>query len=1364
MNILAFCFFPAYTPPGSGGESRLFNFYRALSRHHQVTLITSAGPHDAEQTINHGVNFIERRVPKDGAFGQQWQALLPSGSGGDLSAPCLANCAKYPSRLHEVYLEEYGAADVIVHDFPFMIDYDIFLGLDEKLRVYNAHNCESKLYRSLHPSAQSATIHAIVDEAERRLLTHVDLLLYCAAEDLDAFREMAPEATYKAVYAPHGIEPAQRRAAARQASQPMRAYFIGSAHPPNVAAAKFIAEQLAPELPQVQFDIVGQCLPEGSYGRNVRRHGMVSEPEKVRIMSGADIALNPMTEGSGANIKVLDYLASGLPVMSTTFGMRGVNAIAGRDYIEAPLAHFADELRALAGDAERLAGIARAGHQLVLDSYTWNRIAEQISGVFESAREDKGAVPFERFVLALNDYDSFGSVGGGGTRSKGLYQAVSCEFPVVFLCYSNDDRLQLRREGAGIVVIAVPKSDAQKNKQAWFSARFHMSVDDVVASHHCAEQNLFHALYRVLRTRARIVVLEHCYLVPLPARYGDRYIYSSHNDEASMKASILRGHPDYEALMQRVELLEGHAVENAAMTLCVSEDDAHGLLKGKQAGGPMLVIRNGASEPAPEEQVQAARASVAALIGERSVVFLGSAHGPNVDAANHLVRHVAPRCPDVQFHLVGSVCDAVPDRRDNVHAWGVVDDARKCAILGACSVGLNPVVSGGGSNIKMADYIANGLYVISTDFGVRGYPEAVQRHIMPATLEDFPAAIRRSLDDAGLHSAAAKASRRLDFSQHLSMKALGGQLTHALRELEVPKKRILFVAYRYTAPALGGAEVHMDTFLRALGESGRFMVDVVAPEVSEIRNHFRFTERYGFDAECSAPYGVPNLRFARFAASASAPVDSDRQLARIWRAQPRFEQALSDLLAPRYRQAGLTWGWADPEGQGETAIRWAMTECALYAPQDTEITVRGRAGRPLSVAVTNEGTLIDHRAITGTFELKLNVNAGEVIFNTSGPQVDGDPRPLGFLLTDLSIGGQRVDIGADTLMKKAVAALDAFETFSLMDRAAGAGRGGRDLSLTDSRGPWSRGLEAFVREQVSAYDLVVTNNNVFRPAVLAISEARRQGVPSILIPHAHLDDDFYHFPDLRESEQQASLVLASPSVAADFLRTKGSNAIYLPAGCDTTEQFSEADELAFREIHRSDRPFVLVLGRKSGAKGYVSVIDAVGQLNAQGVALDVVLIGPDDDGRLVSASYASYLGRQPRNVVRGALRSSLMLCNMSSSESFGIVLLEAWLAGTPVVANQQCAAFRDLVEHERNGLLADKDSLAPAIRRLYDDPALRHALAEQGAQTAQAHSWAVIQEKFVSLCLELAHPEGAPAQPTGAARVATPVSQGASGA
>ena len=169
-------------------------------------------------------------------------------------------------------------------------------------------------------------------------------------------------------------------------------------------------------------------------------------------------------------------------------------------------------------------------------------------------------------------------------------------------------------------------------------------------------------------------------------------------------------------------------------------------------------------------------------------------------------------------------------------------------------------------------------------------------------------------------------------------------------------------------------------------------------------------------------------------------------------------------------------------------------------------------------------------------------------------------------------------------------------------------------------------MERFIAENVEKYDLVVTHNNVFRPAVVAIEEADRHGVPSILIPHAHLDDDFYHFPDWLESARKASRVLVVPKAACNFLVQKGCNAHYLPAGCDADEQFIIEDRDAFRQVYSSSRPFILVLGRKAGAKGYQLIINAVEQLNRDGMDFQVVLIGPDDDGLPVESRHAVYLG------------------------------------------------------------------------------------------------------------------------------------------
>jgi glycosyltransferase involved in cell wall biosynthesis len=162
-----------------------------------------------------------------------------------------------------------------------------------------------------------------------------------------------------------------------------------------------------------------------------------------------------------------------------------------------------------------------------------------------------------------------------------------------------------------------------------------------------------------------------------------------------------------------------------------------------------------------------------------------------------------------------------------------------------------------------------------------------------------------------------------------------------------------------------------------------------------------------------------------------------------------------------------------------------------------------------------------------------------------------------------------------------------------------------------------------------------------------------------------------------------------------------------------------------------------VLGRKAGAKAYRKVISAVEGINRAGGQMHVVLIGPDDEGIPVDSDYATYLGRQPRGVVRGALKACLAVVSMSVSESFGIVLLEAWLAGRPVIVNKACAAFHDLATEGESAIMVDDTTLKDAIIRLRDDPALADSLAGSGRQIAQKYDWAAITRRFVNICAEM---------------------------
>ena len=96
--------------------------------------------------------------------------------------------------------------------------------------------------------------------------------------------------------------------------------------------------------------------------------------------------------------------------------------------------------------------------------------------------------------------------------------------------------------------------------------------------------------------------------------------------------------------------------------------------------------------------------------------------------------------------------------------------------------------------------------------------------------------------------------------------------------------------------------------------------------------------------------------------------------------------------------------------------------------------------------------------------------------------------------------------------------------------------------------------------------------------------------------------------------------------------------------------------------------------------------------------------------------------------------SCLALVNMSISESFGMVLLEAWLAGRPVIVNAECSAFLDLAIHEHNALLVTKDTLSTALIQLGSDRSLGDRLGSTGRSIVDEYSWSNVCAHFVDTC------------------------------
>jgi glycosyltransferase involved in cell wall biosynthesis len=54
--------------------------------------------------------------------------------------------------------------------------------------------------------------------------------------------------------------------------------------------------------------------------------GILEEDEKWELYKVVDYAINPMFSGAGTNVKMFEYMAAGLPIISTPFGVRGINS------------------------------------------------------------------------------------------------------------------------------------------------------------------------------------------------------------------------------------------------------------------------------------------------------------------------------------------------------------------------------------------------------------------------------------------------------------------------------------------------------------------------------------------------------------------------------------------------------------------------------------------------------------------------------------------------------------------------------------------------------------------------------------------------------------------------------------------------------------------------------------------------------------------------------------------------------------------------------------------------------------------------------------------------------------------------------
>ena len=101
---------------------------------------------------------------------------------------------------------------------------------------------------------------------------------------------------------------------------------------PNTDALETIVTWIAPALPEVDFVLVGKEPPgQRPLPDNVSFTGFVQDTKEH--ISRASVAICPLRFGEGTRVKILEFMALGKPVVSTTKGAEGLDVSPGRDIL-----------------------------------------------------------------------------------------------------------------------------------------------------------------------------------------------------------------------------------------------------------------------------------------------------------------------------------------------------------------------------------------------------------------------------------------------------------------------------------------------------------------------------------------------------------------------------------------------------------------------------------------------------------------------------------------------------------------------------------------------------------------------------------------------------------------------------------------------------------------------------------------------------------------------------------------------------------------------------------------------------------------------------------------------------------------------
>lgn len=388
-------------PPDNGARIRVYNLMKALSRKHQVYLISLMQDDSHREDVQRLSDICEVVSLHE----SQWfSARGLNAARGFFSSRPRSAVSTYDPAVHQAVRDAISriSPEVLVASTLGVVeyatrDYGIPMVLDE-------HNCEYGVLRrgaSRMPSRLKRLRYTLGWKKFARWEASVcrlfDAVGIVSEQDKRMLLNAAPGLPDVRVI-PNGVDTEHYDPRSWNPQEGTLLYNGALTYGANLDAVRFYADSIYPVLrarmPNVRLRVTGRTDGVDLTGlRGCPGVALTGYVEDIRDeLKKSSVCIVPLREGGGSRLKILEAMAAGVPVMSTSVGAEGIQALPGKHLLVADTPEaFADAITLVLSDRTLSESLRSAARELVEQYYSWESIGAQFVDMVESVVQRRGS-------------------------------------------------------------------------------------------------------------------------------------------------------------------------------------------------------------------------------------------------------------------------------------------------------------------------------------------------------------------------------------------------------------------------------------------------------------------------------------------------------------------------------------------------------------------------------------------------------------------------------------------------------------------------------------------------------------------------------------------------------------------------------------------------------------------------------------------------------------------------------------------------------------------------------------------------------------------------------------------------------------